>query len=209
MSLVPHRSLETMVFVIFLAVLCALISILFCLILHRTEHFYKKKFPNPFLRILAGSVVFIALTLILNTRDYTGSGLNLIEQAMEGKVRYEAFLLKMVFTAIALGAGFKGGEIVPTLCVGATFGCTVGSLLGFDPALSTAIGMAGLFVGVTNCPISSFIIAMELFGFEGMRYYAVAVAISFTLSGYYGLYASQKFVYSKLRTEFINRKPTE
>ena len=37
-----------------------------------------------------------------------------------------------------------------------------------------------------------------------MPYFAVAVAISFTLSGYYGLYSSQKILYSKLRTEFIN-----
>lgn len=206
---VPQGDLQAMVFVIFLAVLCALVSILFCLILHRTERLYKKVLPNPAIRILAGSLLFILLTLISGTRDYTGSGLVLIERAMEGQVTGYAFLLKMIFTAVALGAGFKGGEIVPTLCVGACFGCAVGTLFGMDPAFSTACGMASLFVGVTNCPISSLIIALELFGFAGMRYYAAAVAIAFTLSGYYGLYASQKFVYSKVKTEYINRRPTE
>lgn len=130
----------------------------------------------------------------------------LIEESVEGHVRYEAFFLKMLFTAIALGAGFKGGEIVPTLCVGATFGCTVGSILGFSPSLCAACGMAAMFAGVTNCPISSLIIALELFGYEGMEYYSIVIAVSFALSGYYGLYSSQKFVYSKIRTEFINRK---
>ena len=59
---------------------------------------------------------------------------------------------------------------------------------------------------VTNCPISSLVIALELFGYEGMEYFSIAIAVAFALSGYYGLYASQKFVYSKTKTEFINRK---
>ena len=120
----------------------------------------------------------------------------------------EAFLLKMVFTAIALGAGFKGGEIVPTV-LGATFGCAVGNLMGFDPSLCAACGMSALFAGVTNCPIASLVIALELFGYSGMEYFSIVIAVSFALSGYYGLYASQKFVYSKTKTEFINRKSQE
>ena len=66
--------------------------------------------------------------------------------------------------------------------------------------------MIALFAGVTNCPVSSILIAFEMCGFEAMPYFALAVAVSFTLSGYYGLYKSQKFIYSKIRTEFINRK---
>ena len=66
--------------------------------------------------------------------------------------------------------------------------------------------MCALFAGVTNCPISSLVIALELFGYEGMEYFSIAIAVAFALSGYYGLYASQKFVYSKTKTEFINRK---
>ena len=112
----------------------------------------------------------------------------------------------MIFTAIVLGAGFKGGEIVPTMCVGAAFGCTVGTICGFSPSLCAACGLAALFVGVTNCPVSSLLMALELFGMEAFPYYALVVAVSFTLSGYYGLYSSQKFIYSKTRTEYINRK---
>ena len=66
-----------------------------------------------------------------------------------------------------------------------------------------------LFVGVTNCPISSLIIALELFGWEALPFLSIVVAVSFTLSGYYGLYSSQKFVYSKTRTEFINRRTND
>lgn len=122
---------------------------------------------------------------------------------MEGNVPYEAFLLKMLFTAVALGGGFKGGEIVPTLAVGATMGAAFGNFLGFEPSLCAACGMLALFAGVTNCPVATIFMGFELFGFEGMKYFALAVSVSFALSGYYGLYSSQKFTYSKTRTEFL------
>lgn len=202
---VPPVTIQTAVYVVGLGILCAGVSILLCIMLHRSEHAYRKYFPNPYIRILAGSIIFILLTLLVGTRDYCGSSMALIEESIEGHVRYEAFFLKMVFTAVALGAGFKGGEIVPTLCVGATFGCLVGTLTGFSPSLCAACGMAALFAGVTNCPITSLVIALELFGYAGMEYFSIVIAVSFALSGYYGLYASQKFVYSKTKTEFINR----
>jgi H+/Cl- antiporter ClcA len=58
-----------------------------------------------------------------------------------------------------------------------------------------------LFVSVTNCPVATMFMAFELFGFEAMPFFAIAVAVSFTLSGYYGLYHSQHFPYSKLKPE--------
>ena len=203
---IPEFGLKPAVLIIVLGILCALISMTFCVFLHEAEHWYRRFFKNHYIRILAASLILIGLTLVTGTRAYNGSSMGLIEQAIEGHVPYEAFFLKAVFTAVTLGAGYKGGEIVPTLCVGATFGCAVGMLLGFSPSLCAACGMIALFAGVTNCPVSSILIAFEMCGFEAMPYFALAVAVSFTLSGYYGLYKSQKFIYSKIRTEFINRK---
>lgn len=203
---VPAFTVKTGLFIVFLGILCAVASILFCMILHKAQHLYQKYFKNPYVRILAASALFIILTLAVGTREYLGSGSGIIEKAMEGHAGWETFLLKMVFTAMVLGAGFKGGEIVPTMSIGASFGCAVGLAAGVSPSLCAACGLAALFVGVTNCPVSALIIALEMFGYEAMPYFAIIVAVSFTLSGYYGLYSSQKFVYSKIRTEFINRK---
>ncbi len=203
---IPKFGLVPGMIIVCLGILGAVVSIFFCLMLHEAEYLYKRYLPNPYGRILAASVLLIGLTLLVGNRDYNGSSMGLIEEALNGRVRYEAFLLKMLFTAMTLGAGYKGGEIVPTLCVGATFGCMVGTLLGFSPSLCAACGMVALFVGVTNCPISGLFMAFEMCGFEAMPYFALAVAVSFTLSGYYGLYGSQKFVYSKTKTEFINRR---
>ena len=205
-KMIPALDLKAMGLLVLLGILCAAVSILFCVLLHTAEHAYRKYFPDARVRILAGSFLFIALTLLSGTRDYCGSSMGLIESSIEGSVRYEAFLMKMLFTAVALGAGFKGGEIVPTLCVGAALGCAFGEITGFAPSLCAACGMAALFAGVTNCPITSLVIALELFGYEGMEYFSIIIAVAFALSGYYGLYASQKFVYSKTRTEFINRR---
>ena len=187
------------------AVLCAFLSIVFCTFLHHTEHLYKKYIKNPYLRIAVGGCLVAALTALLGTYDYNGAGMHIIELAVEGNVLPEAFLLKMLFTALTLGAGYKGGEIVPTFFVGATFGCLAGQIIGLSPSLCAAIGMVSLFCGVTNCPISSLLISFELFGYNGMPYYLLAVAFSYMLSGYSGLYRSQKIMYSKYKTDFINK----
>ena len=72
--------------------------------------------------------------------------------------------------------------------------------------LMAACGMVGVFCGVTNCPVTSLLIAFELFGFEGMPYYLITIAVSYMLSGYFGLYNSQRIMYSKTQTQFINTK---
>ena len=181
------------------------ISILFCLMLHNTGRLYKRLLKNPYLRIAAAGVLIILLSCLLRTGDYLGSGMGLIEQIFhEGTASPWAFLLKMVFTALTLGAGFKGGEIVPSFTVGAAFGAVAASVLGLPVPLAAACGMVGVFCGVTNCPITSLLISFELFGFAGMPWYLVAVSVSYMLSGRFGLYREQRQMYSKLENRYIN-----
>lgn len=202
---IPKFTVLTAVKISALAVLCALVSILFCVALHRTEELYRRIFKNAYLRVAAGGCLVVILTALVGNQNYNGTGITIIEQCIDGTVHPEAFLLKMIFTALTLGAGYKGGEIVPTFFTGAAFGCLFGNLLGFSPTLCTAVGMSSMFCGVTNCPISSLLISFELFGYEGMPYFLLAVAFSYMLSGYFGLYRSQKIMYSKYKTNYINR----
>ncbi|MBQ8040547.1 MAG: chloride channel protein, partial [Lachnospiraceae bacterium] len=201
----PDFKLVPALLVALVAVLCAFVSIAFCTVLHKTEELYKKFFSNPYIRILVGGCLVVLLTCFVGSFDYNGAGMNIIEQCIEGTVKPEAFLLKIIFTALTIGAGYKGGEIVPTFFVGATFGCLLGQIIGLSPSLCAAIGMTALFCGVTNCPISALLISFELFGYEGMPYYLITIAFSYMLSGYSGLYRSQKIMYSKYKTDFINR----
>lgn len=204
---VPEFTVFSGVTIAILAILCAIVSALFCIALHMGEALYKKYFPNPYLRIFAGGMLLLCLTLLVGNQDYNGAGMPVIARCFEEhRVLPYAFALKILFTAVTLGAGFKGGEIVPSFFIGGTFGCLFGNLTGFAPDLCTAAGMGAVFCGVTNCPITSLFICFELFGFEGMPYFLLSVALGYMLSGYYGLYHSQKIVYSKYKTEFINRK---
>ena len=202
---IPKFGIMTSIEISVLAILCALVSILFCVLLHKSEDLYKRFFTNPYIRVIAGGCIIIVLTLLVGNQDYNGTGINIIEHCINGTVRPEAFLLKMIFTALTLGAGYKGGEIVPSFFTGAAFGCLFGNLLGFSPPLCTAVGMTAVFCGVTNCPITSLLISFELFGYDGMPYFLLATALSYMLSGYFGLYRSQKIVYSKYKTNYINK----
>lgn len=207
-SHIPEMDLENSIKIIMIAMACAALSVLFCMLLHGTGDLYRKYLKNPYLRIIIAGVIIVVLTLILGTDDYLGAGIPVIERAIEGEAFPLAFLIKMLFTAITLEAGFKGGEIVPSFCIGATFGCIAGHILGISPSLCAAVGMIALFCGVTNCPITSLLISFELFGYKGAAYFMIAISVSYLLSGYYGLYHDQTIVYSKYKAMYVNKKTT-
>lgn len=187
-----------------LAALCAVLSIVFCLTMRATGKLLNKLFKNRYTRVAAGGALIIALTLLCGTREYNGAGMDVIKRAISGQAVAYAFVLKMVFTAITLESGYKGGEIVPTFFIGATFGCVVGGVLRLDPGFSAAIGMIAMFCGAVNCPVASIMLSIEVFGGRGLGFFAIACAISYMLSGYFSIYSSQRIVYSKLKNEIIN-----
>lgn len=191
-----------------LAVLGAVISTLFCFILQSTASLARRKCPNTYLRAAIGGMLIIALTYLVGCTDYNGAGQTQLANALElGIAKPSAFFWKIVFTAITLGCGFKGGEIIPTFFIGATFGCVVGPLLGIPAEFAASIGLIAVFCGAVNCPIASIVLAIELFQSDyAIVYFALTCGISYMLSGYYGLYQSQKIMYSKTRPEYINIK---
>ena len=203
---VPALDLGAVARVIVLGLLCALVAILFCRVFGIIHRFYARYLPNPYLRAFAGGCIVIVLTLLLGTRDYNGAGMQVIAHAFAGEARPEAFFVKMVLTALTLGAGFKGGEIVPAFFVGATFGCFYGPYLGLSGSFAAGVGLTAVFCGVTNCPLTSILLAFELFGGEGLSLIALGCAVSYMLSGYSGLYSAQRIVYSKLRAEYVARQ---
>ena len=155
------------------------------------------------LRAALGGAVLIVLTLLLGT-DYNGAGMGVIERALAGEAGSLAWLWKILFTAITIGCGFKGGEVVPSFFIGATFGCVAGALLGLPAGFAAGIGLICVFCGAVNAPLASIMLSVELFGAENLVFFGMACAVSYLLSGYCGLYKSQKIVYSKMRAEFIN-----
>lgn len=205
---IPEYTWIVFIKVVIVGFLCALVSMLFCVCMHKIGHLYKEKFKNPYLRIFIAGILILLLTKLVGTMDYMGAGMDVIARAIDGQARPWDFLLKILLTSLTLGAGYRGGEIVPSFFVGATFGCVAGQVLQLSPSLCAAMGMVSVFCGVTNCPITSLFIAAELFGFEGAYYYLPAIAVSYMLSGYLSLYSSQKIMYSKFYAKYINKKTT-
>ena len=187
------------------AILFAFASILLCKVLHKTAHMFSTYLPGEYLRIIVSGIMIIILYLGFGTTDYLGAGTHIIEQSFVEQSIWYAFLLKMLFTAITLGGGFKGGEIVPTLFVGATLGSFLAPIFGLPIALCAACGMVSVFCGVTNCPLTSLILSIEMFGSESMTFCMLCIAVSYLLSGYFSLYHSQKITYSKYKPEYIDR----
>ena len=185
--------------VLILAVLIGVLGIVMCYLFHWAEHMAAKRLPNQWVRIAAGGAVVLALTLLVGDHRYNGAGMDMALAAVGGSAQWYDFLLKMLFTAVTLAAGFKGGEIVPTFCIGATFGCLVGSLLGFDGGIAAALGLIGLFCCVTNSPITALILSVEMFGSTNLYLFAFVCVIAYVISGNWGLYSSQDIRYSKAR----------
>lgn len=181
----------------------AFVSICFVLLMHYGHKIFKERFEDPYIRVLVGSFILIIMVIVFG-KDYLGAGMNIVENAMYSQVHSYDFLLKALFTAITIGCGFKGGEIVPTFFIGSTLGYVIASLLGIDPHIGAALGLVGMFCCVINSPLTSLILGIEMFGSSLILPFAIVIAFCYVLSGYFSLYQAQKIVYSKTSPEFIN-----
>ncbi len=202
---IPAFDAPTIIRILIIGLLCAGVSVLFCFILHFAPLLYNAVTKNPYIKVLIGSGIMLLAVLLVGT-DYCGAGGNIIENAVAGSARPEAFILKIILTAVTLSAGFKGGEIVPTFFTGATFGCVIGPLIGLSPSFAAAVGIVSVFCGVTNCPLTSIVLAYELFGGQAVPLFALSCAVAYMMSGYWSLYGSQKVVYSKMKAMFVNKE---
>ena len=188
-----------------LGAIFAAVSILFVIALSMVSGALRKYVESPYVKIFIAGWAIVGLSFIFG-QQYLGNGLNLISMSLAESVPWYFFLLKILFTAITLGGGYKGGEIIPSLCIGAAIGSCLAPVFGMPVALCAACGMVSVFCGVTNSPITSILIAIELFGISSLYYCMISIAVSYLLSEYFSLYKAQKIVYSKYETTYINRK---
>ena len=187
-----------------LAMACAVVAVLFCQLLHLFEEAMPRLLPNPWVRAFVGGCGVVALSYLMGVGRYNGAGMGVVAAAVQqGQALPWDFACKIVLTALTLSVGFKGGEVVPSFFVGATFGCVVGPLLGLPAGFAAAVGMVCVFCAATNTLVPSILLGLELFGGAGMELLALACGLSYMLSGYHSLYHSQTFRTSKLFSEFL------
>ena len=203
----PALSIDTALLAAVLGAACALVSRGFCWLLHTMEHEMPRRLPNPWVRAVVGGVAVVALSYLMGVGRYNGAGMGVITAAIEqGQALPWDFLCKMLLTALTLSAGFKGGEVVPSFFVGATFGCVAGPLLGLPAGFAAAIGLISVFCGATNALIPSILLGFELFHGQGLELIALGCGVCYMLSGHHGLYSSQTFVTEKWASEYHEKK---
>ncbi|MDR0975297.1 MAG: chloride channel protein [Ruminococcus sp.] len=188
-----------------IGVCSAVFAIFFCRAMDYSRTYYKKYFKSGYVRIIVGGLLVGGITLLLGTDIYSGAGYATIEHAfVSNDMPIYVPIIKVVLTALTLGAGFRGGEILPAFYIGSTMGSSVAVILGLEPSFGAALGFVAVFCGVTNCPLAAFALAAEIFtelvnAEAAMLYFGVAIAISYLLSGYVGLYPAQVYYQPKLR----------
>lgn len=190
----PIPALTPMVWLLILVAggLFAGAATLFAELTDGIAHLVKERVKSPLLRPVLGGVIIIILTFVVGSQDYLGLSLPLIERSFipEG-VFLGAFALKIVFTAITLGTGFKGGEVTPLFCIGATLGSAFAHLTGQPNGFFAALGFVAVFAGAANTPLACTLMGIELFGGELAVPLAAACIIAYILSGHRGIYLSQ------------------
>ncbi|MBI1278381.1 MAG: voltage-gated chloride channel protein [Anaerolineaceae bacterium] len=186
------------------------VALLFVELVEWVKYMSRRYIGYPPVRLAAGAVVVIAMTLILRNQDYLGLSLPLIQNTMNGTgVEPLAFLLKVIFTAVTLGIGFVGGEVTPLFVMGATAGYSFGRLLGVDPAFMAAIGFVAVFAGATNTPLACTIMAVELFGGGSILYVGLACFVAYMASGHRGIYGTQRIATPKTATGVLPDESVE
>ncbi|WP_216635915.1 voltage-gated chloride channel family protein [Bdellovibrio bacteriovorus] len=196
-GLIPDFGFSALAFSAAVGVLFGLCAFIFSWSHHRLSALLKKKIPSISLRVVAGGLFIITLSLILNTHRYLGLGIPpLIESFQSPSPSYD-FALKILFTVITLASGFKGGEVTPLFFIGATLGSALSLILPLPTGFLAALGFVAVFAGAANTPLACILMAMELFGADIGLYAALAIVVSYLCSGNRGIYHSQKLEVGK------------
>lgn len=198
------------------ALLFGLASVLFAELTHFLNRMFKRFIAVPWLRPAVGGCIVIALVWLLDNRDYLGLGVRAnpltpdavsIQSCFQvGGAVWLSWWWKILFTAVTVASGFKGGEVTPLFFIGAALGNVLGVLLGVPVDLMAGLGFVAVFAGATNTPLACTIMAIELFaphssGIMGsgfVIYAAIACFLSYFISGHSSIYKSQRIAESKI-----------
>ncbi len=200
-----HIDLLLLVRVIVAGVAFGLASYLFANTMHFIKQTAQRYIQPAWLTPALGGVIIIAFSWLAGTGDYLGlgvtskdpAGVSIVNAFHAGGADTWSWLWKLLFTAITLGMGFKGGEVTPLFFIGATLGNTLALLMGAPVDLFAGLGFIAVFAGATNTPIACTLMGAELFGTQHILYFAVACFTAYYFSGHSGIYKAQKLAVPK------------
>ena len=177
-----------------------LASVVFSELSHGLSALFKRLIPYGPLRPVAGGILVIGLFFLAGTSDYLGLGVSspdpkavtIVSFFRSTDIHYWSWLWKIVFTAVTLSSGFKGGEVTPLFFIGAALGNALAGVMGAPTDLFAALGFVAIFAGATNTPLACTLMGVELFGATHIVYLATACFLAYLFSGHSGIYLSQR-----------------
>ena len=199
-QLLPFLKLDILLLgkVIFAGVCFGLVGYLFSELSHQIKHAVQRVSVKWLIPVLGG-VAIIALTYALGTRDYLGIGVGGFGSKVSITAAFESggadtfsWFWKLLFTAVTLATGFKGGEVTPLFFIGATLGNAIAHLTNAPVDLMAGLGFIAVFAAATNTPIACMVMGVELFGGEHIVYFGVASFTAYYFSGHSGIYHAQR-----------------
>ncbi len=180
------------------AVAIALVSIAFIELTHFLKVTGARYVKQLGLRMAIGGAIVVLLWKVIGTSDYLGLGVPMIVRSFsDPSLPDYAFALKLLFTAITLGAGFLGGEVTPLFFIGAALGGVLGPLLGIPQPLGAGVGLAAVFATASNTPLALSIMAVELLGANVLPHVMIVCVVAYLISGHRSIYSSQRIVRGK------------
>lgn len=186
-DLVPLLDLKTLSYAALAGAVFGAAAIIFVRLTEQIT-FWSKKISYPPLRPMIGGVIVLGLVLLLATRQYLGLGIPVILTAFDQAAAPQDFMLKILFTAITLGMGFKGGEVTPLFFIGATCGSALSFLLPLPVGLLGGMGFVAVFAAAAKTPLACILMAGELFGWSASIFVAIACVVAYLVSGKYSIY---------------------
>tara|TARA_B100000282_G_C31589581_1_gene425009 strand:- start:184 stop:795 length:612 start_codon:yes stop_codon:yes gene_type:complete len=121
----------------------------------------RSRFPY---RFAAGCGVVLSLMALVFGAEVFGAGYEETKAALQDSEELSPmfWLTKMVATVVSFASGIPGGVFSPTLSIGAGFGHFFAGLTNSETAPLMLLAMVGVLSAVTHCPITAFVIVLEM-----------------------------------------------
>jgi len=203
-AIIPTITVLGLIWALFAGAIFGIVAMLFAKLTHQINHIFKQRISYPPLRPAIGGLIVALAVGIVGTTKYIGLGIPTIVDAFNIHLPPWDFAAKIAFTALTLGASFKGGEVTPLFYIGATLGNALSLVLTLPTSLLAGMGFVAVFGGAANTPIASTLMGIELFGLESGVFISIACVASYLFSGHVGIYKSQRI--SSHKYHFITGK---
>jgi H+/Cl- antiporter ClcA len=189
---IPSLTFWTLFAIVTAGAAFGLTARLFANVSHFLSDLFKQYIHYPPMRPFLGGLLIVLMVWIIGSERYTGLGVPVISESFTHLVLPYDFAIKFSMTVLSLASGFKGGEVTPLFYIGSTLGNALAPILNMPFSLLAGVGFVSVFAGAANTPISSMIMATELFGVEVGVYAGIACVVSYLFSGQASIYKSQR-----------------